>query len=218
VTPGERWLPAAGFEGLYEVSDRGRVASLPRPNRRGRLVLTPSPDTDGYLQVVLCSAGIRHTRKVHVLVAEAFIGARPAGKVTRHLDGDQLNNARSNLRWGTHAENAQDRISHGRDFNKSKTAGSCGHALTGDNLYRDPAGHRHCRQCRSESAVRFRARRPRVPRPSGEACHVAKLSDRQVAEIRERALAGRERQVDIAAEFAVCQATVSQIKRGASRA
>lgn len=216
--PGERWLPAVGFEGLYEVSDRGRVASLPRSNRRGRLVLTPSPDSDGYLQVVLCSAGVRYTRKVHVLVAEAFIGPRPPGKVTRHLDGNQLNNARSNLRWGTHAENAQDRIAHGRDFNKSKVSGSCGHALVGGNLYRDPAGHRHCRTCRSESAARLRSRMPRVPRPRGEACHVTKLADRQVQEIRERARAGRERQVDIAADFGVCQATVSQIKRGVSRA
>lgn len=120
----ERWLPVHGYEGLYEVSDHGRVRSLKRiilrkggnsagPMRvRGRL-LKLNRDTYGYYQASLCSQGIEATLLVHHLVLDAFSGLRPAGCECRHLDGDNSNNKLGNLVWGTKLENASDRILHG---------------------------------------------------------------------------------------------------------
>lgn len=54
------------------------------------------------------------TTRVHVLVLEAFDRPRPKGAVCRHLDGNPINNHLSNLAWGTHKENTEDRKRHGR--------------------------------------------------------------------------------------------------------
>lgn len=63
--------------------------------------------------MTLCKEGGEKLVRVHVLVAEAFIGPRPFGMVTRHLDGDNFNNRKSNLAWGTHQENSDDMRRHG---------------------------------------------------------------------------------------------------------
>ncbi len=71
------------------------------------------PDKDGYLCVMFCLDGKPTLRKVHILVLDAFRGKRPVGTQTRHLDGVPWNNALRNVVWGTHAENAHDKIAHG---------------------------------------------------------------------------------------------------------
>jgi hypothetical protein len=55
-----------------------------------------------------------YKRKVHQLVLEAFVGPRPAGMEGCHEDGNPGNNAKGNLRWGTHQSNQQDMVRHGR--------------------------------------------------------------------------------------------------------
>ena len=120
-SPGESWRPVRGFEGHYEVSDFGRVRSLPRyvTDRRGRRrpvherVLRQSDNGGGYQQVVLALAGRRHSITVHRLVLEAFVGPCPPGLEAWHNNGDQKNNHVTNLRWDTHAENNRDRFRHG---------------------------------------------------------------------------------------------------------
>lgn len=125
----EKWKPIKGFEGLYEVSNLGRVKSLAREamGRAGSTrhlparILKPSPIPGGYLAVNLRKNGKGHPMRVHRLVAEAFLG-KPR-KVTEvgwtqtqlvaHNDGDPSNNTVSNLRYATVRENAQDRIMHG---------------------------------------------------------------------------------------------------------
>lgn len=109
----EQWLPVVGFEGYYDVSSHGRVRSLPRRKCRGR-ILKPQPLPAGYLQVNLSVSNVRYTRSVHTLVMRAFEGPCPPGEEVRHLDGNPANNRRSNLAYGTHDENAQDMIRHGR--------------------------------------------------------------------------------------------------------
>lgn len=117
----ERWLPVVGYEGIYEVSDHGRVRSLDRTirhrnghvtRRRGR-VLRLSSTVSGYPQAGLRSGDRDGQRLVHRLVAEAFIGPCPEGMECRHLDGNRRNNSPSNLAWGTHAENVADQATHG---------------------------------------------------------------------------------------------------------
>ena len=111
----EQWRPVPGFEGLYEVSDLGRVFSLV-----SRKALKPRPtNAMGYMSLQLYREGRAHGRRIHRLVLEAFVGPCPAGSEGRHLDGQPDRNCLSNLSWGTRAENQRDRREHGT-----------GHAIT----------------------------------------------------------------------------------------
>lgn len=108
---GELWRPVAGWEGLYEVSDAGRVRSLGRsatdrrgrPWRMGGRVLTQSALQGGWRTVTLHGEGRRQTRSVHGLVAAAFVGPRPPRSRVQHLDGDRSNNRAGNLVFQTDA-------------------------------------------------------------------------------------------------------------------
>jgi hypothetical protein len=112
----ERWLPAVGYEGRYEVSDQGRLRALfcarnqvPPPR-----LLRPSLNVRGYLSFTLAAAdGCRSNVRVHTLVLNAFVGPRQSGHCCRHSDGDRLNNALLNLAWGTYSENEADKKQHG---------------------------------------------------------------------------------------------------------
>lgn len=116
----ERWLPVVGYEGLYEVSNLGRVRSLDRicdggKLRRGRMLGCPV-DTKGagYRFVSLSRHGKGKKSNVHVLVLEAFVGPRPSpSHEACHNDGDPTNAALSNLRWDTAAGNWADKWRHG---------------------------------------------------------------------------------------------------------
>lgn len=113
----EQWKPVVGFEG-YEVSDLGRVRCWRPINGQAKpptepRVLKPGLDTDGYLGVTLRKDCRSHTRKIHRLVLEAFVGIKPAGMETRHLNGVRSDNQLVNLTWGTSQENADDRFRHG---------------------------------------------------------------------------------------------------------
>ena len=92
----ETWKSIAGYEGLYEVSDLGRVKSLKYGKER---ILKPGGDTHGYLQVILCKDG--HVKKftVHRLVATAFISNPHNLETINHKDEDKTNNLVSNLEW-----------------------------------------------------------------------------------------------------------------------
>lgn len=60
-----------------------------------------------YLRVDLNSGRSRTRRSVHILVAEAFLGTRPAKKEVNHRDGNRFNNHVNNLEWVSHSENMQ---------------------------------------------------------------------------------------------------------------
>lgn len=120
----EEWRPVVGYEGVYEVSDMGRMKSLERTcNTRsgGRKpipeIIMKLNESRDYLSVVLCHADAGKTvgivGNVHRLVAEAFIGPIPKGMHVRHLNGNPHDNRRTNLAIGTPQENAEDSIRHG---------------------------------------------------------------------------------------------------------
>ncbi len=94
---------------------------------------------------------------VHTLVLMAFAGPRPAdGMVTRHLNGDKLDNRAANLAWGTVQENIHDKFAHGTDHKTNVTHCPAGHAYDEQNTYRRPDqgvfGNRECRKCRLRHA------------------------------------------------------------------
>lgn len=95
----ENWKDIGGYEGLYRVSDLGRVAGIksgktlkPRENR-------------GYLKVVLSKDGRMKNFFVHRLVAKAFVPNVANKPFVNHLDEDKTNNVASNLEWCTRREN-----------------------------------------------------------------------------------------------------------------
>jgi hypothetical protein len=95
----ERWRPVVGWEGVYEVSSLGRIRKLLpqdiRPTLKG-----------AYLAVTLRGPDGRSlSTSVHSLVAEAFIGPRPAGEDVCHGPAGHLDNSVANLSYGTHAKN-----------------------------------------------------------------------------------------------------------------
>jgi hypothetical protein len=155
--PVERWLPVVGYEGLYEISSLGRVKRLGRTNSQGMRLqgrlktLTPVAGPDRkvtpYLRVGLTRDGSQTTVTVHSQVALAFIGPRPEGMVVRHLDGNCLNNALSNITYGTYSENNSDTVKHGHHVAANKTHCKRGHKFDAVNTYISKTGHRRCRPC-----------------------------------------------------------------------
>ena len=117
----EEWRNAVGWEGLYQVSCRGRVKSLGRIVQRGE-VQQPRRErilktflNRGYETTGFNRDGIKKTKTVHTLVCTAFIGPRPDGMEVRHLNGVRNDNRAENLVYGTQSENQADRIPHGTD-------------------------------------------------------------------------------------------------------
>lgn len=106
----ERWRDVPGFEGIYRVSDHGRLSSR-TPDGRGsyRRYLTRG-SRDAYRLVALHDGPRLRRTAMHILMLEAFIGPRPPGMEARHLDDVKHNNVLSNLAWGTQAENNADRM------------------------------------------------------------------------------------------------------------
>lgn len=132
----ERWLPVVGFEGLYEVSDQGRVRSMARvvPHKKSGRLTVPERILKGgkntasqYCMVSLWRNNAQHQCYRHSLVLEAFVGPRPPKHDACHADGTRDNNCVGNLRWGTRAENMQDAKRHGRTGNAASLAARWGH-------------------------------------------------------------------------------------------
>lgn len=114
----EIWKPIAGFEGIYEISNLGRVKSLGRFRRaKGSAVIwmeerikVPSSQREGYIAQHLYKEGRGYKRYVHRLTAEAFL-ENPEGKPqVNHIDGNKLNNCADNLEWVTGSENCRHAI------------------------------------------------------------------------------------------------------------
>lgn len=113
MTIDEEWREIPGYEGFYEVSNLGRIRSVDRPiqvehrpgelrtfNRRGKLMKPFVKGEGGYLAVELRKGGSKKQHGVANLVALAFIGPPPEGYATHPKDGDPLNVAVANLRYG----------------------------------------------------------------------------------------------------------------------
>lgn len=102
----ETWKSIKGYEGLYEVSNMGRVRSVPHEVQsyggryfKTRSVIRKPHIVAGYNQVDLCKDGKKHEYKVHRLVAEAFIPHSSQLQVVNHKDENKINNNADNLEW-----------------------------------------------------------------------------------------------------------------------
>jgi len=159
----ERWLPVVGYEGIYEVSDRGRVRSLARITSGRRVrprVLKERPLPNGRPRVNLSLYGKVVDAYPYRLVLEAFVGPCPEGMEALHWDDDPNNNTVDNLRWGTRTENMRD-MSRNLGGNAGLTHCPSGHPYDEENTYYYPTGrqHRLCRTCQRAHAKRKRAKK-----------------------------------------------------------
>ena len=152
----ERWLPVVGWEGLYEVSDHGRVRSLDRVvtrtdgviQRRRGTVLTNTITSSGYAQVRLSGNGRRENAMVHRAVLRAFRGEPLPGQEGCHNNGDSTDPRLENLRWDSSRENTFDSIRHGTHYAATRTHCPYGHQYTADNTYFYSDTYRQCRACK----------------------------------------------------------------------
>ena len=108
----EIWKPIKDYEGLYEVSNLGRVKALTRTINKGKChrtweehYLKYAIDRGGYVRTSLAKNGINKTVKVHRLVAEAFLPKVEGRDFINHIDGNKQNNCISNLEFVTRTEN-----------------------------------------------------------------------------------------------------------------
>jgi len=138
-TASERWRPVVGYEHGYEVSDRGRVRSIPRTAicKNGAekpirgCTMRQQSDAAGYPMVTLWKDNHSTRVRVHDLATAAFLGPKPRRQQVRHINGDNTDNRLSNLLYGTCSENQMDRVAHGT----SNRGEANGHAkLTADDV------------------------------------------------------------------------------------
>lgn len=147
------WMPIVGYEGLYQVSDKGGINTR---DRRGEWVPRAlNSDKNGYQRVTLSMSGRKSSRLIHHLVLEAFVGPRPEGMECRHLNGDPSDNRLENLEWGTSSENTFDVVRHGNHPGAKKTHCKHGHEFTPENTMPQTGGGRACRTCNRERARAF---------------------------------------------------------------
>ncbi len=168
----EEFRPVVDHEGRYEVSNYCAIRSMGRyalaTNASGTefrrwldpRTMRPSINSGGYYVVTLAANdGVSRRHSVHVLVAAAFIGPRPAGHLVRHLDGNPRNNWVANLQYGTVSDNMLDSVAHGTHRNARATHCRNGHPYDEANTYTyGKTGQRSCRICNRAAVARRRAR------------------------------------------------------------
>ena len=112
----EIWKDIQGYEGLYQVSNLGRIKRVwCKPK-----ILTPKPNKKGYLRIYFYKGKNKKFLRVHRLVAQAFIPNPENKPQINHIDGNKSNNCVSNLEWVTNDENYKHALKMGLTNHKQK--------------------------------------------------------------------------------------------------
>jgi predicted XRE-type DNA-binding protein len=128
----EEWKPIKGYDGLYEVSNNGRVRSYNKYGFKHEKMDNPriikqKMSNAGYLRVLLSFRGVYKNHSVHRLVASVFVENLNNKKYVNHLNGIKTDNKALNLEWCTRSENQYhayenglQKITYGEDSPNSK--------------------------------------------------------------------------------------------------
>lgn len=109
----EIWKDIPNYEGIYKVSNRGRIMSL-----KDNDIIRKQGTLKGYKIISLFKNGICRMYRVHRLVAQAFIPNPENKPCIDHIDGNRANNDVSNLRWVTVKENQNNPVTKTKFFNR----------------------------------------------------------------------------------------------------
>lgn len=119
----EIWKEIEGFNGLYAVSNTGKVKRLAKTKKWGRATVTLNEKlicitSNPYPRVTLSKDGKVVGKLIHRLVAAAFIENPNNYPIVMHLDDNPQNNCVNNLKWATHAMNSNNMAKKGRSRNQ----------------------------------------------------------------------------------------------------
>lgn len=103
----EEWREVLGYEGLYEVSNIGRIRTTKGVAKK------PGIGSNGYYRVSLSKNGVKIWHSVHRLVAIAFLPNPENKPCVNHIDNDRLNPIVNNLEWCTYQENTDHAVKIG---------------------------------------------------------------------------------------------------------
>lgn len=144
--PDEIYLPVVGYEGSYEVSNLGNVKAL-RGHKRGERVLKTYLSRHGYLLVHPCTNGVSRGKRVHRLVAEAFIPNPDNLPQVNHINGIKTDNSVGNLEWVTASENMTHAVSLGLISRKRLPFCGRGHDMSKTERFSPKRNKRYCGEC-----------------------------------------------------------------------
>lgn len=118
---GETWKVVENTNGIYEISNLGRLKTHNWRNTGKTRIMKPSP-YKGYYRTMIIINGKPKTQNLHALVAKVFIGTRPYNKQINHKDFNRWNNRVENLEYVSPAENFHHSANAGRQsvFLKNK--------------------------------------------------------------------------------------------------
>ena len=114
----EKWKPISGYEGLYEVSNKGNIKSFHK-NKDGVLIklFTEKLKHTNYKCLTLVDIfGNKKQFRVHRIVAEMFLSNKHNKRFVNHIDNNGENNCVENLEWCSQSEN----IKHSHNQNRSE--------------------------------------------------------------------------------------------------
>ncbi|EGT3613198.1 hypothetical protein E5N06_07555 [Clostridium perfringens] len=134
----EEWRAVKGFEGIYEISNLGRLKSFKK--YKNGYILSNKNSKGGYLSVILRDKDKKVCTRIHRLVAETFISNPKNYPVVNHIDGNKQNNKVENLEWCTIQHNVKHAIRHNPNMIKGikkhvqyiKPKEVCQYSLEGD--------------------------------------------------------------------------------------
>lgn len=115
----EIWKDVKEYEGLYQVSNYGRVKSISYFNHANKKsyprnkILKPLKNEKGYLRIDLAKNGKSKKVRIHRLVAQTFISNPNNYQEVNHIDGNKQNNRVDNLEWCTHSYNMKHAVKLG---------------------------------------------------------------------------------------------------------
>ncbi len=110
----EKWKPVKGFDGVYKISNKGRLKSF-KQNKNG-YILSVKNKKDNYLSYILKYKNKVRSTRIHRLVAEAFIPNPENKPQINHIDSNKHNNCVKNLEWVTPKENVRHAIKNNPDI------------------------------------------------------------------------------------------------------
>jgi hypothetical protein len=119
----ENWKDVIGYEGLYQVSDMGRVKSIGYGKEK---IMKPGTKKIGYCYVILSKDGIKKSHNIHRLIAIHFLDNPDNEKTINHINGIKTDNRLENLEWCSQSHNIKHAFDNGLKIScKGTNHGSC---------------------------------------------------------------------------------------------